>query len=126
MILNLLRVEALKVEEMIKRSFSENAAQKLAPEQQRQVALVSSSSLTDRKRANEQTEKQLARLPKVDCQVCNADIGPFYDLSSEVVRVNAYMIKQAAAASGAKILTPGRIVVLRDGVSSSILRGEVI
>lgn len=44
MILNLLRVEALKVEEMIKRSFSENAAQKLAPEQQRQVALVSSFS----------------------------------------------------------------------------------
>jgi antiviral helicase SKI2 len=43
MILNLLRVEALKVEEMIKRSFSENAAQKLAPEQQRQVALVSFS-----------------------------------------------------------------------------------
>lgn len=41
MILNLLRVEALKVEEMIKRSFSENAAQKLAPEQQRQVAVVS-------------------------------------------------------------------------------------
>lgn len=45
MILNLLRVEALKVEEMIKRSFSENAAQKLAPEQQRQVALVSSTPL---------------------------------------------------------------------------------
>jgi len=43
MILNLLRVEALKVEEMIKRSFSENAAQKLAPEQQRQVAVVSFS-----------------------------------------------------------------------------------
>jgi len=40
MILNLLRVEALRVEEMIKRSFSENAAQKLAPEQQRQVAHV--------------------------------------------------------------------------------------
>jgi antiviral helicase SKI2 len=34
MILNLLRVEALRVEEMIKRSFSENAAQSLAPEQQ--------------------------------------------------------------------------------------------
>lgn len=41
MILNLLRVEALKVEEMIKRSFSENAAQKLAPEQQRQIVIVS-------------------------------------------------------------------------------------
>jgi antiviral helicase SKI2 len=46
MILNLLRVEALKVEEMIKRSFSENAAQKLAPEQQRQVAVVSYSALS--------------------------------------------------------------------------------
>lgn len=41
MILNLLRVEALRVEEMIKRSFSENASQRLAPEQQRQVAAVS-------------------------------------------------------------------------------------
>lgn len=40
MILNLLRVEALKVEEMIKRSFSENAAQKMAPEQQKQIAQV--------------------------------------------------------------------------------------
>lgn len=41
MILNLLRVEALKVEEMIKRSFSENATQKMAPEQQRVIAQVS-------------------------------------------------------------------------------------
>lgn len=40
MILNLLRVEALKVEEMIKRSFSENASQKLLPEQQRKVLEV--------------------------------------------------------------------------------------
>ena len=41
MILNLLRVEALKVEEMIKRSFSENASQKMAPEQQKQIVQVS-------------------------------------------------------------------------------------
>lgn len=40
MILNLLRVEALKVEEMIKRSFSENASQRLLPEQQRKVKEV--------------------------------------------------------------------------------------
>ncbi|KAJ1301523.1 hypothetical protein OPQ81_008771 [Rhizoctonia solani] len=37
MILNLLRVEALKVEEMIKRSFSENASQSQLPEQQKRV-----------------------------------------------------------------------------------------
>ena len=44
MILNLLRVEALKVEEMIKRSFSENASQKLLPEQQQKVVEVSLAS----------------------------------------------------------------------------------
>lgn len=40
MILNLLRVEALRVEEMIKRSFSENASQRLLPDQQKQVLRV--------------------------------------------------------------------------------------
>lgn len=40
MILNLLRVEDLKVEEMIKRSFSENASQRLLPDQQRKVLEV--------------------------------------------------------------------------------------
>ncbi|KAK4685405.1 antiviral helicase SKI2, partial [Tremellales sp. Uapishka_1] len=101
MILNLLRVEALRVEEMIKRSFSENAAQKLAPEQQRQVA---------------HTEKQLARLPKVDCAVCSADIGPFYDISSEVDRINKAILKTASwAGQGGKMLAPGRLVILRNG-----------
>jgi len=40
MILNLLRVEALRVEEMIKRSFSENASQRLLPDQQKKVLEV--------------------------------------------------------------------------------------
>lgn len=40
MILNLLRVEALRVEEMIKRSFSENASQRLLPENQKKVVEV--------------------------------------------------------------------------------------
>lgn len=39
MILNLLRIEALKVEEMIKRSFSENANQVMLPEHQRNVKI---------------------------------------------------------------------------------------
>jgi antiviral helicase SKI2 len=46
MILNLLRVEALKVEEMIKRSFSEDTSQRLLPDQQKQVAEVSVPCLT--------------------------------------------------------------------------------
>ncbi len=42
MILNLLRVEALRVEEMIKRSFSENASQQLLPQNQEKVVEVQS------------------------------------------------------------------------------------
>lgn len=41
MILNLLRIEALKIEDMIKRSFSENVNQKLLPEQQQLLDEVS-------------------------------------------------------------------------------------
>ncbi|KAK8853069.1 hypothetical protein IAR55_003770 [Kwoniella newhampshirensis] len=101
MILNLLRVEALRVEEMIKRSFSENATQKMAPEQQRQIA---------------HTEKVLARLPKVACDICNTDIDAFYDLSMEAVRVNTSLIKRAAwAPQASKIYVPGRVVILRNG-----------
>lgn len=40
MILNLLRVEALRVEEMIKRSFSENSSQRLLPDQQKRILEV--------------------------------------------------------------------------------------
>jgi superfamily II RNA helicase len=42
MILNLLRVEALRVEEMIKRSFSENASQRVLPEHQKRILEVRS------------------------------------------------------------------------------------
>lgn len=49
--------------------------------------------------------------------MCSADIGAYYDLSAEIVRVNGELVKQAAFAQGAKILGPGRVVVLRDGVS---------
>lgn len=59
MILNLLRVEALKVEEMIKRSFSENAAQSLLPEQEKQVKL---------------SEVNLAKVKREPCDICDVDL----------------------------------------------------
>ena len=48
MILNLLRVETLKVEEMIKRSFSENASQEILPDQQKKILQVRFFSLVRR------------------------------------------------------------------------------
>ncbi|KAG9011591.1 hypothetical protein FRB93_002652 [Tulasnella sp. JGI-2019a] len=101
MILNLLRVEALKVEEMIKRSFSENASQRLLPEQQKQVL---------------EAEKVLHGLPKVDCDVCAPDIRLLYDVSAEILNTNEKIITLASThPQGLKILTPGRVVVLNDG-----------
>lgn len=46
--------------------------------------------------------------------MCSPDISAFYDLSSEVVRLNTQLMKQAAWAPG-KQMIPGRVVILRDG-----------
>ena len=59
MILNLLRVEALKIEEMIKRSFSENATQALLPEHEKQVKL---------------SEADLAKVKREPCEICDNEM----------------------------------------------------
>ena len=56
MILNLLRVETLKVEEMIKRSFSENATQALLPEHEKQIKV---------------SEADLAKVVRDSCDICD-------------------------------------------------------
>ncbi|KAJ3509694.1 hypothetical protein NLJ89_g5085 [Agrocybe chaxingu] len=101
MILNLLRVEALRVEEMIKRSFSENASQRLLPEQQKKVI---------------ESEKQLTSLPKLQCDVCLPDIETQYDEILDITRKNQELYEMTIAhRQGSKIFLPGRVVILRDG-----------
>ncbi|EIW64030.1 antiviral helicase [Trametes versicolor FP-101664 SS1] len=101
MILNLLRVEALRVEEMIKRSFSENASQRLLPENQKKVV---------------DTEKKLSGMAQLACDVCLPDIERFYDTSYDVVEKNQRILAMAAnTPAGGKLLSSGRIVILRDG-----------
>ncbi|KAL5639152.1 hypothetical protein ACGC1H_006609 [Rhizoctonia solani] len=95
MILNLLRVEALKVEEMIKRSFSENASQSQLPEQQKRVL---------------QLEKDLQKLPNLECESCLQDAYLYYDFSANYIHLNRRIMEIA----GIGRLTPGRVVVLRD------------
>lgn len=102
MILNLLRVEALKVEEMIKRSFSENASQRLLPDQQRKVL---------------EEEKALFSHTKLSCHVCLSDINPFYDDCLSIVQLNRKLLELATShPQGSRILGPGRVVVLHDEV----------
>ncbi|KAI1558224.1 Superfamily II RNA helicase [Pyrenophora tritici-repentis] len=59
MMLNLLRVEALKIEEMIKRSFSENATQALLPEHQGKVKV---------------SEAELEKIKREPCDICDIDL----------------------------------------------------
>lgn len=101
MILNLLRVEALRVEEMIKRSFSENSSQRLLPEHQKQVA---------------EHERTLSNMPKLECDLCSVDIERYYDLSLEIVGLNNKLCTMATSIpSNANLFGPGRVVILRDG-----------
>ncbi|KAF8510888.1 antiviral helicase [Hysterangium stoloniferum] len=101
MILNLLRVEALKVEDMIKRSFSENAAQKLLPDQQKKVV---------------ENEKLLGTLAKLSCDICQPSIQHFYDTSDTVIALNQNILELASShQQGLKSLASGRVLILKDG-----------
>ena len=63
MILNLLRVEQLKVEDMMKRSFAEFSHQKNAPEyDEKRIAL----------------KKQITQQPELDCPICTKDLKHYY------------------------------------------------
>ncbi|KAF8942656.1 hypothetical protein BGZ47_006281 [Haplosporangium gracile] len=98
MILNLLRVEALRVEEMIKRSFSENSAQKTMPEKEKLFA---------------ESAKSMESLKRLDCFICNKDIEDFYNSSSKMITINHQLMdKIVRQMFGIKALSAGRIVIL--------------
>lgn len=106
MILNLLRVEALKVEEMIKRSFSENSTQRLLP---------------DTKRLVDENEQKKNSLRLLDCTICGPDLDRFYDVSGEVVQLNRTMMLQhiSRTPAGNRALTAGRLVIANSAVSAA-------
>ncbi|KAI8903183.1 NUC185 domain-containing protein [Gorgonomyces haynaldii] len=93
MILNLLRVEAIKVEDMIKRSFSENDAQKHLP---------------DQSEIKQQTQL-LESIPKLQCSICT-DLEHFYNCSSQSLLIGYQMMEFIM--KSVKVLTPGRLVLV--------------
>ncbi|PIA12818.1 antiviral helicase [Coemansia reversa NRRL 1564] len=81
MILNLLRAKQLRVEEVIKRSFGENASQGKAPEHELRLLDV---------------KRQLDGLAPIDCPICEDDIGQFYHVSRSVQRLTSRLHQRAA------------------------------
>lgn len=97
MILNLLRVEALKIEEMIKRSFSENATQALLPEQEKQVKL---------------SEVDLAKFKREPCDICDADLDACHSAAtafhSSTLKLHLGLL---ASPVSRRMFSPRRLIV---------------
>lgn len=99
MILNLLRVEALKIEEMIKRSFSENATQALLPEHEKQVQL---------------SEASLEKIKREPCEICDIDIAACHDAAVEYEKLTTELhLGLLASPVGKRLFMPKRLVVYR-------------
>ncbi|KAK9425627.1 putative ATP-dependent RNA helicase [Seiridium unicorne] len=103
MILNLLRVEALKIEEMIKRSFSEHATQQLLPEHEKGVKIA---------------EADLAKIKREPCQVCDPTLDDCHDASMKFRELTQELHKgMIAIPIGRKMFSQGRLIVFsKDGV----------
>lgn len=99
MILNLLRVEALKIEEMIKRSFSENATQALLPEQEKQVKL---------------SESDLAKIKREPCDICDIDLDECHAaaMAFQAATVDLHL-GLVATPVGKRMFSPKRLVIFK-------------
>jgi antiviral helicase SKI2 len=99
MILNLLRVEALKIEEMIKRSFSENATQALLPEHEQKVKL---------------SEADLAKVKRERCDICDIDLEACHQSCIDYQRLtNELHLALLVNPAGRRIIGPNRLVVYK-------------
>ncbi|MCJ1414142.1 hypothetical protein MMC32_000467 [Xylographa parallela] len=103
MILNLLRVEALKIEEMIKRSFSENATQALLPEHEKQVKV---------------SEADLAKIKREPCDICDVDLDICHAAAMEFQALTVDLhLGLLNSPVGRRMFAPKRLVTFRkDGI----------
>ncbi|KAF3768594.1 antiviral helicase [Cryphonectria parasitica EP155] len=103
MILNLLRVEALKIEEMIKRSFSEHATQQLLPEHEKAVKL---------------SEADLARVKRDSCDICDVHMDECHQAAQDYKRLTGELYKGILSLPiGRRIFTRGTLIIFqKDGI----------
>jgi antiviral helicase SKI2 len=122
MILNLLRVEALKIEEMIKRSFSEHATQQLLPEHEKAVKV---------------SEGDLAKIKRESCSICDAAMDQCHQAAMSYKQLTQDLYKGILGIPiGKKLFSPKRLIVwnkdgvrtpgilLNEGVSTKVSGGQ--
>ena len=106
MILNLLRVEALKIEEMIKRSFSEHATQQLLPEHEKDVKLA---------------QADLAKVKRESCNICDEHMDDCHQAAQDYKQLTLDLYKGLLNIPlGRRIFCQQRMVVFNwDGVRTA-------
>ena len=106
MILNLLRVEALKIEEMIKRSFSENATQALLPEHEKAVKL---------------SEADLAKIRREPCDICDKDLETCHQASMDYTKLTSELhVAVLTSPIGKKQFSPKRLIVYKKVIVATV------
>ncbi|XP_033732664.1 helicase SKI2W-like [Pecten maximus] len=107
MILNLLRVEQLRVEDMIKRSFSEFHSQK---------------DTVKHKNALEELHSKVADITNIECFLCSVDLEKYYESCKEYheskKQLQTIVLSHPTAI---KLLSAGRVVVVDNAIHSNVL-----
>jgi antiviral helicase SKI2 len=109
MILNLLRIESLKVEDMMKRSFYEHETQRALPEYHLMVGEQ------EKKVKEREDARQHGR-----CLVCENDLEAFCEQSIDINNLQKDILDKVLVHSpvGGKIMLPGRVIVVHQTVSA--------
>ena len=103
MILNLLRVEALKIEEMIKRSFGENTTQTLLPAHELEIAAK---------------QGQFQKLLREPCDICDTDMKRCHQAAMDTkLQTEALIRSSFATPVGRLSFSAGRLLVVQQTVS---------
>uniref|UniRef100_A0A1J3FE68 Helicase SKI2W n=1 Tax=Noccaea caerulescens TaxID=107243 RepID=A0A1J3FE68_NOCCA len=110
MILHLLRVEELKVEDMLKRSFAEFHAQKKLPDKQKLLML-----------------KRSLPVKTIECIKGEPAIEDYFDMYMEANECNSRMSEAVMQSPYAQNhLVPGKVVVMKSGTGIDNLLGVVL
>ncbi|THU46300.1 hypothetical protein C4D60_Mb09t03470 [Musa balbisiana] len=110
MILHLLRVEELKVEDMLKRSFAEFHAQKNLPEKERLLL-----------------QKLRQSTKKIECIKGEPAIEEYFEMASEAETHRQHILEAVLQSHSAQqFLSPGRVVVVKSQSAEDHLLGAVL
>lgn len=114
MILSLLRIESLRVEEMLKRSFSENISQRAQPEQEAQMA---------------QDQALLSGLTALDCAICAVDLEECYATGRAIAERSERIFRELLAGPqrlAERTLPLGTVVVVDAGPQARAVPAVVL